>query len=264
VTDPSESPLLGGNLTDVVRLGDAVRRPCSPWTPTVHALLRHLERRAFTAAPRVLGLDDQKREVLAYMPGEVGHYPLPEWMWSNEVLDAAARLLRRFHDATTSFIPPFEAVWSLPPAPSDGSSFVICHNDFAPYNVVFTDRLPAAIIDFDTVGPGPRVWDIAYALYRWVPLSDDPAVIPRGFSPPSSRSARLRQFCDAYGLDERRDVVDVIEQRLQALVLYIENQAAAGDLAFVQLLASGHADLYRRDLAFLLDHHEEWRYALDT
>ena len=47
---------------------------------------------------------------------------------------------------------------------------MICHNDVAPYNTVFVDGRPRALIDFDTAGPGPRVWDIAYAAYTFVPL----------------------------------------------------------------------------------------------
>jgi thiamine kinase-like enzyme len=44
---------------------------------------------------------------------------------------------------------------------------VICHNDFAPYNLVFTDWRPHAIIDFDTAGPRPRAWN---RVLRGLPL----------------------------------------------------------------------------------------------
>nr|BFE82330.1 hypothetical protein GCM10020093_049310 [Planobispora longispora] len=47
-----EIPLLGGDVTDgVVRVGDTVRRPTRPSTPSVHALLRHLEAAGFEGAP---------------------------------------------------------------------------------------------------------------------------------------------------------------------------------------------------------------------
>ena len=59
-----EIPLLGGNTSTVVRVGDTVRRNVGPWTPAVHALLRHLEYVGFTGAPRVMGIDDRNREVL--------------------------------------------------------------------------------------------------------------------------------------------------------------------------------------------------------
>ena len=54
--DNPEQPFEDGNITAVVRVGDTVRRTTGPWTPAVHALLRHLEARGFDAAPRVLGV----------------------------------------------------------------------------------------------------------------------------------------------------------------------------------------------------------------
>ena len=65
-----EQPLPGGNAGGAVLAGGTVRRPAGPWTPAVHALLRHLEARGFAGAPRVLGLDEQGREILTYLPGE--------------------------------------------------------------------------------------------------------------------------------------------------------------------------------------------------
>ncbi|MDD6792702.1 MAG: phosphotransferase, partial [Thermobifida fusca] len=77
-------------------------------------------------------------------------------------------LLRRYHDATVGFVPPRDAVWQLPErAPRE----VICHGDVAPYNTVFRTGLPVAFIDFDAAHPGPRLWDLALAAYRFVPLS---------------------------------------------------------------------------------------------
>ncbi len=50
---------------------------------------------------------------------------------------------------------------------------VICHNDFATYNIIFNHEKPVGIIDFDLAfaAPGPRLWDMAYTLYTCVPLS---------------------------------------------------------------------------------------------
>ena len=55
--------------------------------------------------------------------------------------------------------------------PGDLPAEVVCHNDFAPYNVVFGDDGPVGVIDWETAAPGARVWDVAYAAYRFVPLS---------------------------------------------------------------------------------------------
>src|SRR5207249_366967 len=66
----SEGVALGGNLSDAVRVGDTVRRRAGPWTPAVHALLRHLEAVGFEGSPRVIGIDEHGREALAYIEGD--------------------------------------------------------------------------------------------------------------------------------------------------------------------------------------------------
>ena len=157
-----------GGVNAVVRTGNKVRRPSGPWTPAVHALLHHLRANGFDAAPQAHGLDEQGREVLDFAPGEVPGYPMPAYVWTDETLTEVARLLRAFHDATSGFTEPASTTWYLPPRePRE----VICHGDIAPYNSVFRDGRPVAFIDFDTAHPGPRVWDVAYAAYRFVPLA---------------------------------------------------------------------------------------------
>jgi hypothetical protein len=56
----------------VVRVGDTVRRPARPSTATVQAYLAHLHCAGFTGAPVPLGIDDQGREVLSFVPGDEG------------------------------------------------------------------------------------------------------------------------------------------------------------------------------------------------
>ena len=134
----TEELVLGGNLSDAVRVGDTVRRRTGPWTPAVHALLRHLEAVGFEGSPRVLGTDEQGREVLAYIEGDgpTGWPdPMPEYVWRDDNLIAAARLLRRYHDAQAGFTPPVPASWRW----TSDAREVICHNDVAPFNSVFRD-----------------------------------------------------------------------------------------------------------------------------
>jgi hypothetical protein len=77
---PGETPLTGGRLTPgVVRVGATVYRPIGPHWPFVHALLAHLERVGFSAAPRFLGIDDRGREILSYLDGEVPDNLDPGW-----------------------------------------------------------------------------------------------------------------------------------------------------------------------------------------
>jgi Ser/Thr protein kinase RdoA (MazF antagonist) len=138
--------------------------------------------------------------------------------------------------------------WYLPPRkPFE----VICHGDFAPYNVVLQGNTASAIIDFDTAHPAPRVWDIAYALYRWAPLMRPDN--PDSFGTLAQQSARARLFCDRYGLPmaQRTHLIDVVIERLQTLVDFMQTEAAAGNVAFQANLADGHHLGYLTDIAYL-------------
>ena len=90
----------GGNVSSVSRVGDTVRRRSGPTTPAVHALLRHVRAAGFGQAPQPLGFDEEGREILTFVEGEVWHDPLPDVVWLDRTLTDAASLLRRLHDAT--------------------------------------------------------------------------------------------------------------------------------------------------------------------
>src|SRR5690349_11720666 len=109
----------GRGAGQVVRVGDTVRRPTGPWSRTVHAFLDHLGRVGFGGAPRVLGIDEQGREILTYLDGDVFHDP--NWepggpnLWPHELrsldtLAASGALLRELHEASAGFVPD-EPVW---------------------------------------------------------------------------------------------------------------------------------------------------------
>lgn len=64
-----EVALVGGDGTEgVVRVGDTVRRPVGAHSALVHGVLGHLESVGFSGATRYLGLDEQGRDVLTYIP----------------------------------------------------------------------------------------------------------------------------------------------------------------------------------------------------
>ncbi|MEU1393768.1 MULTISPECIES: aminoglycoside phosphotransferase family protein [unclassified Nonomuraea] len=254
----STEELLTGGVNQVVRVGATVRRPTGPWTPAVHALLAHLAARGFTGAPAGHGIDAQGREVLDFVPGEVPDHPLPAYARSDQALGDVARLLRRYHDATEGFPPAAGVAWYFPPRePAE----VVCHGDVAPCNCVFRDGRPVALIDFDTAHPGPRVWDVAYAAYRFVPLSD-----PRhdGAGPVEEQARRLRLFADAYGLAEgdRPALPVTAADRVAHLVRHMRERAAAGDRAFAAHLARGDDALYDADREHVLRHRAQFAAAL--
>lgn len=97
MTELEEAPLRGGWVTEgVVRVGDTVRRPPGPNSSAVQALLVHLEH---VEAPRFLGYDEQGRETLSFIGGDVPS-DCRAILWSDDQLVEASALLRRFHDAT--------------------------------------------------------------------------------------------------------------------------------------------------------------------
>ena len=242
--DNQEQRFDDGNVSEVVRVGDTVRRTAGPWTPAVHALLQHLETRGFDGAPRARGLHHRGREVLTYIEGRTSPASL-EGFGSDEALVAVAQLVQRYHDAVADFQPPVDAVWRFTVgAPRTGD--VICHNDLGPWNTVFDGKRPVAFIDWDFAAPAPRVWDVAYALWRWVPLYGGAK-----FGSPAERARRLRLFCDAYGLAERRGLLDVVERRQQVLLDTLVAWGQAGLPGFAAMLREGHADGIRSDIAYL-------------
>src|ERR1041385_4251944 len=121
-----EVVLSGGNMTPVVRVGETVRRATGPWTPTIHALLRHLRASGFAMVPEPLGIDDRGREIISLLPGRAATYPLADSVVGETPRVRGAGMLRAFHDATTTFVPPDDAVWQWP---AHEPVEVICHND---------------------------------------------------------------------------------------------------------------------------------------
>jgi hypothetical protein len=195
-------PLIGDGVTQgIVRIGDTVRRPLRPFSLTVQAYLAHLRDAGFAGAPLPLGVDDQGREVLSFVPGDVPPYSLPPETAGDDVLVALARLIRALHEASAGWVPPRDAVWGGTPANTGRlteRTELVSHRDYAPGNVVFRDGLPAALIDFDLAKPTTRLYDIANALWYWAPLRD-----PRDRSPAFADADiphRVAVFADACGM----------------------------------------------------------------
>jgi Phosphotransferase enzyme family len=197
-------PLSGGSDTEgIVRIGETVRRPLRPFSLTVQAYLARLRDVGFTGAPLPLGVDEQGREVLSFVPGEVHHHPVPPEAAGEDVLVALARLIRALHEASAGWVPPPGAVWGGSPANAGRvteRAGLVSHRDYATGNVIFRDGLPAALIDFGLARPATRVYDIANALWFWAPLKwGDPRDRPPALAG-ADIPHRVAVFADAYGM----------------------------------------------------------------
>ncbi|RYZ03790.1 MAG: aminoglycoside phosphotransferase family protein [Myxococcales bacterium] len=199
-----EQALSGGNMGGAVRVGATVRKPTKRQSATVRRLLTHVRAQGVTWVPEPLGTDEQGRDVWSFIPGDAIH-DQPHWLWSTDILTTVAKRLREWHDATASFERRAADVWwwrGKRPAE------VICHVDFAPYNHVFVDERFVGAIDFDICYPGPRLWDLAYTAYRYLPLTPhvDESIVDgstwgRTHFMPAEIDQRLNAFLDAYAGD---------------------------------------------------------------
>jgi Ser/Thr protein kinase RdoA (MazF antagonist) len=172
----------------VVVEGAVVRRRVGPWTPFVHDLLRSLPD---GIGPRPVGVDGEW-ETLTRIAGAVGERPLSTDVRSDDALASVAMLLRRFHDAVGG---------------------AVCHNDVGPWNVVFSGRAAVGLIDWDMAAAGSALLDVASAVWHFAPLYDDAECVRIGWPRPPDRLARVRTFCDAYGVRVDDRLWDAVAER---------------------------------------------------
>jgi hypothetical protein len=220
MTDPAlrddETPLVGNVTIGVVRIGDTVRRPAGPWTDSVDALLHHLSGVGFTGAPRPLGRDEHGRQVLEFVPGDVGAeagtYDLAD-------LASIGAFVRHLHEAMASFIPAAGDRWNvlIPADRVEG----IYHHDVAPWNLILAPR-GWVLIDWDATGSGSRLWDLAYAAQAMGGLN--------ATRPVDESALRLRTFIDAYGLpgDDRLALAPMLGRRARAMYDMLHDASAVG------------------------------------
>jgi hypothetical protein len=207
----SEIPLNGGRVTKgIVRIGDTIRRPPRPNAEFIHALLNHLAAAEFTGAPHFLGVDDDGRDILTFIPGDV---PRDLGWHADHTLSAAAGLIRRYHDATAGLL--------AAPSPFE----VVCHNDLSPCNCVFAAGAPVALIDFDAAAPGSRRADLGYAAWLWLDLGNPDIAA-------AEQRRRLRLFLDAY--DPALDVASVREAIIDRQQMLAAEGSASGEAAMAR------------------------------
>lgn len=269
MTDPQEQevPLPGGDVTEaVVRVGDTVRRPVGPHSALVHTVLKHLEDAEVDLAPRFVGIDDEGREILSWIEGEVAQRPWPHWVADPDRGVSVARLLRRLDDALIELgLPEDTAVKSWPsgaPEPVGPVAFFLGHRDVTPDNTVFREGRAVAFIDFDLLKPSSRADEVVNLLLWWA-----------GWSAPQDRDPvfdgvdvgdRGRLLVDAYGLgeEEREWVVPVAVSTAQQSWHDMKRRAEKDGGGWARMWDDGIGDRIRRREAWLVAEQASLRRAL--
>ncbi|KOG43725.1 phosphotransferase [Streptomyces resistomycificus] len=242
-----ETPLHGGAVNDVVRVGATVRRTRTARSDYVRDLLGLFERRGWRGAPRFLGRDERGRDVFDYLAGQAAVTPAERAAARTDAnLVRIARLVRAFHDLTHG-------------TPLAGERDVVCHNDLAPKNTVYAvdgdGWRPLAFVDWDLAAPGERVHDVAHLCWQYLDLGPAVRDVPRA-------AGRMRLVCDAYGLDERDELVDTVLWWQDRCRRGIEAGADRGESAMVALRDAGAVDEVREAWTWVASRRDELRNAL--
>ncbi|HTI23177.1 MAG TPA: aminoglycoside phosphotransferase family protein [Kutzneria sp.] len=249
----TEETLAGGvdNVGAVVRVGDTVRRPSGAAAAPVRAFLQHLERVGFAGAPRFHGVDEQGREVLDYVAGDVALPPYPDWVAAEELLLSIAELQRDLHTAAVGFELPDGLAWPPRRLPTGAAGHLVCHADLCVENVVVRNGRAVAFIDFDLATPADRLFDIAVAARHWIPLRDPVDIADARAD--TDLMARFRAFADVHGLsgDQRRQVIDMLGEFLDQALESTRKRAEDGHPGFARLWADGYEAMNRRSRTWL-------------
>jgi hypothetical protein len=231
-----EQRLPGGNVGGAVRVGSTVRRATGPWTPAVHALLGYLAERV-PAVPRVLGRDEQGREVLSYMPGQV--IDVEAERLSPGRIVSLVRWTRSFHAAVAGFS--HLGPWRYFPV---AEPTLVGHNDIAPYNVCFDGDEVTGVFDWDLAGPSTPLLELAFIAWNCVPLWRDIG--------PGVAAERLALIASAYGGFSPGEILHAVPDRIQRMLDWIPVAAAAGDQGMANLMSAGEPGRSSASLADLV------------
>ncbi len=244
------SEILEGGREKIYREGDIVVRPADKWTKDIHLFLQYLHDNGFDKVPYPHGIDEEGRERVGYVKGEVHNGILPEEVRSDETLIDIAKMQRRYHDLGEKYIKNLrgDEEWMLT---KQEPVEVMCHGDLAPYNIAMDGKEVVGIIDFDTLHPGPRLWDIAYTVYRSVPLMDKEN--EEDFGTEEDKERRLNLFIEAYGLEgiDKKTILEWVIKRVEGVVNFMKVEAEKGNETFKKHIEEGHLETYLKDLEYL-------------
>jgi hypothetical protein len=260
-----EELLAGGvaNAGAVSRVGEYVLRPANSHSVSIHRFLRALREAGFDGASMPLGIDEDGRERLLFIEGDVALPPFPEWVQTEESLASIAMLMRRFHDAARR-VDATGLTWSDEMGDPAGGP-IVCHNDVCLENVVFRDGRAVGLLDWDFAAPGRPVYDLVQFTRMCIPVDDDLSAARLGFVS-TGRPARLRLIADAYGLtrDERHELLAGLHDSIATGGEFVRRRVEAGDRNFIAMWNEfGGMERFDRRRRWWAEHRDEFAKAME-
>lgn len=250
------------NAGQVTRRGDVVLRPSNVHSKSIHRFLIALRAEGFQGASLPLEIQDDGRERLVFIEGDVPIPPYPDWGQLDSALVSIAALMHDFHRASVK-VAPHLLTWSDELADPSGGP-VVCHNDVCLENVVFRDGEAVGLLDFDFAAPGRPVYDLAQFARMCVPIDDDLSAERLGWNVPD-RPGRLRLVADTYGLNKggRGELLGQLDRSMKHGGAFVQRRAAAGDPNFLHMLKEmGGMERYERRRVWWESHRVEFTSAL--
>ncbi|WP_446666191.1 phosphotransferase [Flexivirga sp. B27] len=243
-----KEPLAGGNASGtVVRVGDTVRKPWLSTTERTAAYVRALAARGIDV-PRVLGRDEEGRQILDFIPGRLAMYDAPLGL---ATIRRVGALVRSIHEASADL-----------PAPDDWDVLIpaeqpnlLCHNDLATWNLII-DGDRTVFIDWDGAGPSTRLWDLAYAAISFAHLFPD--------GEPAESAERLAAFANGYGATPalRVELPSAMARRAAAMSELLRQSHESGREPWASMYVDGHGEHWSGTTAYIAEHGDVWRDAL--
>jgi thiamine kinase-like enzyme len=128
-------------------------------------------------------------------------------------------------------------------------------NDIGPYNTIYVEKMAVAFIDFESAAPGPRLWDVAFAVYRFARLCELSNISGVSGAHLDRVAQRIRRFCDYYDFQERADLLDAVLRRLKYQIVWMSSPENI-DIQH-RGTAEEHLAFYRRDTVAIARHAEK-------
>jgi len=252
----------GGTRNQTVKIGNIIHKKAPEQHPMVRAYLLYLEKEKMQGVPRFLGIDEQGRDMLSYLPGKTMGPDYPHdhpCLHSDQCVIDTARFMRKLHDISVGFLPrAVEAGW-INPFFSNEAPEIICHGDAATWNFVFVNDRIAGLFDFEQAYPGTRYWELAST----VPMMSFP--LPYDYNPNLHADKAKRQvklFFEEYGMPCPTNFIEIVVARMlrfeDNLCKDVAKRVTAGGEEAVAIMNSDGYGHYVRWAAHVKLHGHEW------